>query len=106
MDVESGTENSNTEYFEEVASKSVEPVNCIDDLQLTLVKTTRGRPKLCHEGYYYTTEKSRENKTTWKCERTCNQLNIDKQAAIAMVMPNNIRQRILRKRTKKVDNNI
>ena len=45
--------------------------------KLTLVKTQRGRDKLCHSGFYYTVDKISAdpppfNKIFWKCERTGN----------------------------------
>lgn len=40
---------------------------------MTLQKTTHGKPKLCHEGYYYNVDTSYKKTTsdglvTWKCE--------------------------------------
>ena len=45
--------------------------------ELVVTKTIRGKPKLCHNGHYYTIDRGgkdggRCDKIEWKCERTCN----------------------------------
>ena len=60
---------------EEVEVGSVENCNNINELKKPLIttKTVKGKPKLCHGGYYYTVDRVGKNeKIQWKCERACN----------------------------------
>ena len=43
-----------------------------DEFALDIGLTSRGCPKLCHEGHFYTIDKRNESGgCSWKCERTC-----------------------------------
>ena len=42
----------------------------IEEDQLVIIPSQQNHPKLCHNGFFYTIDKSYDNIINWKCERT------------------------------------